>query len=278
VKHGLVIFDGKIENYFGFARELGLTHLEIDLFAREQKIEMFSPKRIKEIKKLAAEAGISLSLHLPYCLNPAALIPEIYKACLKYFKKAFNLGGELGVRWVTAHPGYYQGLASWDWMRQDAMAKLKGFLEDMLVTCSSLKIPIALENNIMLPQNGQFFHLGSSVRDFAGLFSSLDSPYLRMCLDTGHANIGEGVRPYLENFINEIINIHIHDNQGDMDEHLPPGQGTVEWLPFFDYLTGHEFEGVLTIELLNDDDKKAACQYIRQGCRSVILQRRMMAL
>lgn len=278
MKYGLVIFAGKIENYFKFANELGVNHLEIDLFAREQKIDMFDPRRIKKIKKLAHDHGISLSLHLPYCLNPASLVPDLYQASLGYFKQGLALAGELEARWVTAHPGYYQGLAAWDWMRCEAMTTLKVFLGDILPSCGSLKIPLVIENNTSLPVNGQFFNLGSCAEDFQDLFNSFPSPYLQMCLDTGHANIAEGVMPYLERFFDKIVNMHIHDNQGEVDEHLPPGDGTIEWSPVLEFLVKNEYRGVLNIELLNDDDKKSACEFVRIGCQDTGRPRGKIAL
>ncbi len=277
MKYGLVIFDGRIEDYFDMAGQLWVSHLEMDLFAREQRLDLLTPNRIRKIKELAREAGISMSLHLPYCLNPAALIPEISQAGMDYFKRAFGLAAALGVRWVTAHPGYYQGLASWEWMRREAMSCLAGFLREILAICEETGIAIALENNAGSPENGQFFSLGSSVDDFRLLFEQLGSPYLRMCLDTGHANTAEGVLPYLDAFPDKILNIHIHDNNGIIDDHLPPGQGTIDWRAVCDRLARSSFKGVLSIELLRDDDKRHAVEYLKQMSRNRDTER-MVAL
>lgn len=50
-----------------------------------------------------------------------------------------------------------------------------------------------------------------------------------VCLDTGHANLGEGVPSVLATLKERIRSTHIHDNKGDRDTHLWPGDGTIDW-------------------------------------------------
>ncbi|MFT4112915.1 sugar phosphate isomerase/epimerase family protein [Silvibacterium sp.] len=50
-----------------------------------------------------------------------------------------------------------------------------------------------------------------------------------VCLDTGHAHLGEGLASTLETLKPRIRSAHIHDNHGQRDEHLWPGDGTLNW-------------------------------------------------
>jgi len=52
---------------------------------------------------------------------------------------------------------------------------------------------------------------------------------LRFCCDLGHAHIGEGVASALELMRERIIAVHVHDNNGEKDEHLLPFDGTIDW-------------------------------------------------
>jgi sugar phosphate isomerase/epimerase len=52
---------------------------------------------------------------------------------------------------------------------------------------------------------------------------------INICLDTGHANLGEGVPSVLRTLKDRIRSTHIHDNKGDRDAHLWPGDGTIDW-------------------------------------------------
>lgn len=50
-----------------------------------------------------------------------------------------------------------------------------------------------------------------------------------VCLDLGHAHITPGVREAIVTLGKRIASVHIHDNHGVRDEHLWPGEGTIDW-------------------------------------------------
>jgi sugar phosphate isomerase/epimerase len=50
-----------------------------------------------------------------------------------------------------------------------------------------------------------------------------------VCLDLGHAHMTVGVADAIATFGDRIASVHIHDNHGLKDEHLWPGDGTIEW-------------------------------------------------
>ncbi len=52
-----------------------------------------------------------------------------------------------------------------------------------------------------------------------------------VCLDLGHARLGAGVQPTLEALSDRLRTAHIHDNHGERDEHLWPGEGTIDFPP-----------------------------------------------
>jgi sugar phosphate isomerase/epimerase len=50
-----------------------------------------------------------------------------------------------------------------------------------------------------------------------------------VCLDLGHAHITVGVPEAVGILANRIVSLHVHDNHGAKDEHLWPGEGTIDW-------------------------------------------------
>lgn len=50
-----------------------------------------------------------------------------------------------------------------------------------------------------------------------------------ICLDTGHAHLGEGLPSVLGTLKDRIRSVHVHDNRGDRDSHLWPGDGDIDW-------------------------------------------------
>ncbi len=57
--------------------------------------------------------------------------------------------------------------------------------------------------------------------------SHLDS--IGVCLDLGHAHFTSGIPQAIATFGARITQVHAHDNHGVKDEHLFPGDGTIDW-------------------------------------------------
>jgi len=74
-----------------------------------------------------------------------------------------------------------------------------------------------LENDVAQPEN-----LVETVE-----IGHLDD--VAFCLDVGHAHIGGGIGRAIHAMGPRIISSHIHDNAGDRDNHLWPGDGTIDW-------------------------------------------------
>jgi sugar phosphate isomerase/epimerase len=93
----------------------------------------------------------------------------------------------------------------------------------------------------------------------------LDS--LGICLDLGHAHITVGVAEAIATLGGRIVSTHVHDNHGLKDEHLWPGDGTIEWSGAAKALKDLAAPPVTVLEIhynLNDDHHALAGK-IEQG-------------
>ena len=52
-----------------------------------------------------------------------------------------------------------------------------------------------------------------------------------ICLDLGHAHMTVGVTTAIATLGSRIVTVHMHDNHATKDEHLWPGDGTIDWPP-----------------------------------------------
>jgi sugar phosphate isomerase/epimerase len=50
-----------------------------------------------------------------------------------------------------------------------------------------------------------------------------------VCLDLGHAHIKVGIPEAVGVLGKRVVSLHVHDNHGIRDEHLWPGDGTIDW-------------------------------------------------
>ena len=57
-----------------------------------------------------------------------------------------------------------------------------------------------------------------------------------VCLDLGHAHVTVGVAEAIGTLGARIASVHVHDNHGVKDEHLWPGDGTIDWTAAADAL------------------------------------------
>lgn len=77
----------------------------------------------------------------------------------------------------------------------------------------------------------------------------ISSPYLRICLDTGHAVMFEDPAASVRLLGGEYLRtLHVHDNDGRRDLHWLPYFGVIEWESFCKALGGIGYDGVISLE------------------------------
>ena len=83
-----------------------------------------------------------------------------------------------------------------------------------------------------------------------GLLEAMDDPCFRHCFDVGHWNMFTTVtlEEWFEALGPFIAESHIHDNHGSADEHLPLGEGVIDFERVFGLLRQHAPNAVWTIE------------------------------
>ena len=119
---------------------------------------------------------------------------------------------------------------------------LKSF-DEMEGYCKTRKICICIENDLATPQKHTYFM-------FDTLFERYDKDYMGLCFDTGHALMicKENCLEYAERYIDRLFMIHIHDNQGEHDEHLIPFEGRFDWENFARVLANSPYEFPILLE------------------------------
>ena len=78
----------------------------------------------------------------------------------------------------------------------------------------------------------------------------MNTPTMKMCLDTGHAAVygdspAEAVRMIGKEY---LATLHVHDNDGRGDLHWRPGEGVIDWVDFTKALHEIDFEGCVSLE------------------------------
>jgi sugar phosphate isomerase/epimerase len=73
--------------------------------------------------------------------------------------------------------------------------------------------------------------------------------HIGVCLDLGHAHVTVGVAEAIGTLGARIASVHVHDNHGLKDEHLWPGDGTIDWTAAADALGKLEAPPAIVLEI-----------------------------
>ncbi|MBT9130646.1 MAG: D-tagatose 3-epimerase [candidate division WS2 bacterium] len=199
----------------------------------------------KEIGRVAKEEGVELTIHLPALdLNTGSLKGGVYKLTREENITALNFAAEAGVKLAVFHPASapvcFQPILK---AVEERMEKLLG---DLLVIANSLDIIIAVEN-----LGVEETWMVNKPDKMLKLINTFDSE-LKVALDFGHAHIAKLTQEFIDTLKTHIKHLHLHDNFGFTDEHLPVGTGSLPYDNFKSFLKG--FQGTAIMEIFSFKD------------------------
>ncbi len=190
------------------------------------------------VAEILASNNLKATIHSPFMdLNPGAVDPLVWEVTLRRFNQVYDVAEIIRPTIIVFHPGYDR------WRFGDKRRKwLDNSLkiwEKMLIRSEKTGSVIAVENI--------FEEEPSTLRE---LFEEIDSPMFRHCFDTGHFNLFSCVS--MEDWFAEvggyIAETHIHDNNGAKDDHLPIGEGNIDFGRLFSLLKRYSPDSAYTIE------------------------------
>ena len=169
-----------------------------------------------ESADLLEQYSFDYSLHAPAKgVNIASQLPPIRRASVEVIAASFAIAAEVDAP-VVIHPGY----ASWEGGREGAGARMRLSLEELGGYAEDMGVTFAVEN---MPRWPYFF-----------LTTPEDLPLIDgfgFCLDVGHAHMNECLGEFLTV---PFTHLHLHDNDGRLDQHLAVGEGTIDFTPVYE--------------------------------------------
>ena len=201
------------------ARRYGVG-LELAHFcaARDMEGEEREPREAAMVNSMARSDRFLF--HAPFCeLTPCAVDPMVGQVSRLRYDQAFELAWSHGVKRMVVHSGFVPNVYYPSWYLQQAPAFWREFLADKPPDFELLLENVLDGDPCLLPHTA----------------AAVDDPRLGLCLDIGHAAVYSDHSPqeWTEAFLPHLRHVHLHDNDGATDLHLPLGQGTLElrsWL------------------------------------------------
>lgn len=212
----------------------------------DEDLVKLNVRRVNVLKELKASFNLEYSVHAPFAdTNIASFNPAVKRLVLKQLEKSLDYADLLGSQLWVLHPGMRTGLAALH-PGEDVKINLHS-IRYLAKKAENLGISIAVEN---MPE--PFPWLLKKVAEFEQLFQELSEGNVGIALDLGHANTAGQISAFFEGLSDQIIHIHVSDNDGTFDYHQPIGKGNIDWGKVVETLVKKRFKGFVIVETIDD--------------------------
>lgn len=212
-----------IEENAALCRELGLGFVEFNMDLPEYQIDRLEPIRLA---KAMEKYGIYFTIHLEDTAYPWNFNKRVAEGYTENVLQTIEFAKKLSIPLLNMHfhQGEYFTLPDrkaylFEEYRDEFMQKLTAFRDACTSAVGEAGIKISIENTRSF---GLDFVAG-------GIAVLLDSPVFTLTFDTGH-NAGDSFRqqPLIEQHINRLSHMHLHDYSKTHGDHLPLGNGELD--------------------------------------------------
>ncbi|HON58319.1 MAG TPA: sugar phosphate isomerase/epimerase family protein [Smithella sp.] len=218
--------------------------LNLEIYFHHWALESLDKQQCLDMAKRLQDAGLKITFHAPFIdLRPGALDEIIRQACVDRLKEAFDLAPFFRPAKIVCHAGFderYYVFGEDLWLESSVKT-----WQELLALAEDYGTVIALENTYE-----------QSPDMLRRLFEALASDRVCFCLDVGHFNVFsyELLNRWLDVLGRYLRHLHLHDNFGRQDEHLPVGKGTFPFAELFAALKRKRIRPTITLEAHNPEN------------------------
>lgn len=248
----------------------------IELFANRGHLDYTNKAEVRALGQILTDNRLRLlSLHAPtsrdFGLNREGGAPlsitEVERVrrieAMDELKRAIDVAEDLPFDRMILHMGSHRDEA--DPRKRDAAFSS---LEHLILHAKHAGVTICVENTTS--EMGEPVYLRAFVEE-----TRLTG--LRFNFDIGHAHLADGpederVATSFEAMREQIASAHIHDNLGDKDAHLPPYDGSIDWLAalkLFRSLPGGEIPMTLELKEKTGPEAPSLLEQIAAAAKSL---------
>ncbi len=209
----------------------------VDLFLEEDQAV---PEKIdtEKLKQLLKNYNLDIVGHTAWYLPIGSPIKSLREAAIKEAIRYFEVFNKLGVEFVTIHahwPGIVFSPREGVDFQIESLSKL-------------VKEAEKYDLKLMYEPTDTF---NDNIENISVVLQEV--PELFFHLDIGHANLfGRKPEEFIEKFYQKLKHVHLHDNFGNADLHLPIGCGAIDWEGALNVLKKY-YDGTITLEIFSRD-------------------------
>lgn len=199
---------------------------------------LYAPSEINQAQRWLRDLGLQLrDVHASEGVEKYWLSPEEYvrQAGLDLIRNRMEMTARLGGEVIVLH---LQPQPKMVLFQNDYWQRLRRSLDALQPFAHAYGVRLALENLL--------FDNYATIEKALTLYPP---DFLGVCFDSGHGNFVGGGLAFLERIAGRLLALHLHDNDGQDDQHNFPFTGTVDWDALIPLLATAAYEGPVTLEV-----------------------------
>lgn len=232
-----VAFD-EIEDALDVATREGLG-IEVTLYDTEWMMGERAIADAERVRKEFESRALTVTAHGPlFDLNPGSLDPSIRSYTRDCFIRGVEISAAMGAKKLVFHTFFNPllpigVLSGWKKLAKPVWAEALGVAEEEGVV-------ITLENSY--EPTAEFFQ---------DLFETFGGEKFDMCFDPAHVHLysRDGQSAWIVTMGYKMTHLHLNDNAGDSDDHLPLGSGEIPYKSFLPDLCGACEHATVVLEM-----------------------------
>ena len=219
-----------------WAGENGFDYLDLFLEADKASLEVVDPDAVRV---WLDRFELDVVGHLAWYLPIGSPMPQLRRAAVDVTVEYLRVFARIGAPAVSIHTNWPSRLFTVGegiWWQIESLREIAAAAK-------------ALGLRIMLEPTG-------SEKDNAGNISTILNalPEILCHLDIGHCNLhGRDPATMIRQFAERLHHLHIHDNNGLADLHLPVGAGIIDWAAVSEALREVGYDRTATVEVFSKD-------------------------
>lgn len=226
-------------------KKLGFDYAEIGIEEPNATPQILMHQKKTILAALARNSMFPLG-HTAYWVGFGSSHDKVRRGWVEEGKDMIHTASALGIDLLNFH--FYSRLGMVGATEESKESFLRNFASSMAELAQLAlheKITLMLEN--VPSENGRPLE---SIDSFSYVMEAV--PGLGFHLDVAHAfieNRMKGVKEYLDTFRHRLVHIHMHDNHGKHDEHLPLGAGKIDFRKVVKLLKEINYSNTITFEV-----------------------------
>lgn len=231
----------------------GALGLEIGAFASPRLLDGDWRPHLRELQSVVQDLPGPLTMHGPFLdMSPASPEPRLRELTAERYRLALQIAGELGARHLVLHTQWNPNLRQPDYPQLWREGNLR-FFEALLPAIEASGTTILFEN-MWDPGPDQLL----------SLLEQLPAGHFAACLDTGHAHLFSQLtwQGWVRALGERLAYLHISDNHGGWDQHLPAGAGGIDYPALFAALNQQQLRPWVVLEVPRWADVQSSLRHL----------------